>query len=184
MRKVLTDIEKLDGRFPGLAFTVKRLFDRGTKAADIPPFLQQHYGVSVSETAAENFRAHRWAPEKERDQLKKEAAKAIVDAFGGDAGFDTAVSAKLWEMMDQMTIPHLLSARSLVVKIKAQNLKEQEFLHKTGQLKPGQAPGQEADRAALSRNALRRFKEIFGLAGDEPPMPPVRPPDADGSKGA
>ena len=74
-----------------------------------------------------------------------------------------------------MTIPQLLTARSHFVKSKAQNLKEQEFLFKTGQLKPAQtAEAQEAERNAQSRNALRRIKEIFGLAGDEPPKPPVQ----------
>ena len=33
---------------------------------------------------------------------------------------------------------------------------------------------EELDRETQSRNALRRIKEIFGLAGDEPPKPPVR----------
>ncbi len=175
MRKVLTDIEKLDGHFPGLSYRVKKWLDRGTRAADIPQLLHDQYGVAVTETAVENFRAHRWAPEKERTALKKETTQAAVDAFGGDSGFDMFLLAKLWELMDKMTIPQLLSARSLFVRIKAQNLKEQEFLFKTGQLKPGQASGgQEVDREAQSRNALRRIKEIFGLAGDVPPAPPVR----------
>jgi hypothetical protein len=69
--------------------------------------------------------------------------------------------------MGKMTIPQLISARSLFVKIRAQNLKEQEFLYKTGQLKPG--GGQELDRETQQRNVLRRVKEIFGLADDEEP---------------
>jgi len=168
MRKVLTDIEKLDGRFAGLLFRVKKWFDQGVKAADIPQLLHNQYGVSVTENAAENFRAHRWAPEKESHALRLEIARVAVEAIGGDAGFDTLLLAKLWELMDKMTIPQLLTARSLFVRIKAQNLKEQEFLYKTGQLKPGQTSGgQEVDREAQSRNALRRIKEIFGLATDE-----------------
>ena len=71
--------------------------------------------------------------------MKVETTQAAVEAFGGDSGFDTLLLAKLWELMDKMTIPQLLAARSLFVKIKAQNLKEQEFLFKTGQLKPRQA---------------------------------------------
>ena len=69
--------------------------------------------------------------------------------------------------------PQLLAARTLFIRIKAQNLKEQEFLFKTGQLKPGPSCRPEVDPETRSRNALRKFKEIFGLAGNELPKPPV-----------
>ena len=184
MRKVLTEIEKLDGRFPGLLITVKHSFDQGRIVAEIPALLHDKYGVSVTETMVENFRYKRWAPEKERIALKTETAKAAVEAFGGDTGFDTLVLARLWELMDKMTIPQLFAARSLFLKIRAQNLKEQEFLFKTGQLRPGQTSGaQEADPHAQSRNALRRIKEIFGLAGDEEPEPPAPRVPAAAGKG-
>jgi len=175
MRKVLTEIEKLDGRFPGLAVRVKRWFDDGHTSAEIAALLREECDPSITDTMVENFRYKRWVPEKERHTLKVETAHAAVEAIGGEGGFDTLVLAKLWELMDKMSIPQLLSARSLSVKIKAQNLKEQEFLFKTGQLKPHQSPQEEeAERQAQSKNALRRIKEIFGLAGDEPPKPPVR----------
>lgn len=172
MRKVLTELEKLDGSHPGLLVKVKQWFDQGTIAAEIPQLIHDEFGLSVTETMAENYRSKRWAPEKERIEARKEAADAAIQAFGGDAGFDSLLLAKLWELMDKMTIPQLLTARSLFVKIKAQNLKEQEFLFKTGQLKPARSEEeQEADSQAQQRKVLHRIKEIFGLAGDEPPKP-------------
>lgn len=174
MRKVLTEIEKLDGRITGVAFAVKKWFDAGEPAAAIPALLHAAFGVSITETMAENYRCKRWVPEKERSTAKTETKDAAIAAMGGEGGFDSYLLAKLWELMDKMTIPQLLAARSLFVKIKAQNLKEQEFLFKTGQLKPVKSAEEtEAERNAQSRNALRRIKEIFGLAGDEPPQPRV-----------
>ncbi len=168
-RLVLTEIEKLNGRHPGLALKVKTWFEKGIECDAIPELLFKTYGVTVNVRAVESFRTKRWVPEKNRTQEKLETIKAAIQAFGGDAGLDAAILAKLWELMDQMTISQLISARALFIKIRAQNLKEQEFLYKTGQLKPG--GGEELDRETQQRNVLRRVKEIFGLADDqEPPV--------------
>jgi hypothetical protein len=185
MPKVLTEIEKLDGRFSGVLSTVKGLFDRGDTAAEIPAVLHRMYGVTVTRKMVENHRYKRWVPEKECATLKAETTKAAIAAFGGDTGFDALVLAKLWELMDRMTIPQMLSARSLFLKIREQNLKEQEFLFKTGRLEPGQtADGEDSDPEAQQRKVLHRIKEIFGLAGDEPPAPPVRQLPAAGTGNA
>jgi len=181
MRVVLSELEKLEGKFPGLLVKVRTWFQQGEKSADIPKLLNSEYGVTVSVGVVDYYRSHRWAPYREKHALKVDTARVAVEAFGGDAGFDTLLSAKLWELMDKMTIPQLLTARALFVKIRVQNLKEKEFLFKTGQWKPPKTAEQEVDREAQSRNALRRIKEIFGLAGDEPPKPPVQQlPAADG----
>jgi hypothetical protein len=180
MRRVLTEIEKLGGRFPDLLTTVKTHLDHGRTTAEIPALLHQQFGVSVTSQMVETFRHKRWVPEKDRTAEKKETARAAIEAFGGDEGFDCVVLAKLWELMDKMTIPQLIAARTLFVKIKAQNLKEQEFLFKTGQWKPPKPAGEEdADPIAQSRRAMQRIKEIFGLAGNEPPKPRIaRLPEA------
>jgi hypothetical protein len=192
MRKVLTQIEKLDGRFPGLAFKVKNWLDQGHTAAQIPQLLHDHFGVSVTKTMVEKFRSKRWAPEKDAVALKMETIKAAVQAFGGDAGLDAMASAKLWELMDKMTLPQLLAAKQLFVRIRAQNLKEKEFLFKTGQL-PATRPsdgqqggeGQEAALNAESMNVVQKIKEIFGIASgleQEQPSPDV--PAAAGKENA
>ncbi len=162
---VLTQIEKLDGHHPGLALKVKTWFEKGIECAAIPELLLETYGVTVTAREVETFRTRRWVPEKMAIQEKREALKAAIETFGGDAGLDAAALAKLWELMDRMSIPQLISARALFIKIRAQNLKEQEFLYKTGQLKPGQ----ELDRETQQKNVLRRVKEIFGLADDDEP---------------
>ena len=123
MRKVLTEIEKLEARFPGLLVTVKAHFEAGRTAAEIPALLHSQFGVSVTEAMVARFRCKRWSPEKDRITAKSETAKAAVEAFGGDTGFDALILAKLWELMDKMTIPQLFAARTLFVKIRAQNLK-------------------------------------------------------------
>jgi hypothetical protein len=181
---VLTEIEKLDASHPNLVIHVKGWLDEGKTSEQIPELLHQTFGVSVTSSMVKHFRSTRWATEKRLIALKLAITKAAVEAFGGDSGFDSMLLAKLWEMMDKMTIPQLIAARTLFVRIKAQNLKEQEFLFKTGQLKPPKpADEEDADPHAQSRKALQRIKEIFGLAGDEPPKPPVRQiPAAAGSE--
>ena len=179
MRVVLSELEKLEGNIPGVLVKVRTWFEKGIASAAIPQLLQKEFGSTVSVGVVDYYRCHRWVPYREKNVIKKDTAALAMDAIGGDAGFDMLVAAKLWELMDKMTIPQLLIARGLFIKIKAQNLKEQEFLFKTGQLKPGRASGPEIDPETRSRNALRKFKEIFGLAGDEPPRPRIpKPPEA------
>ena len=140
MRVVLSELEKLEGKFPGLLVKVRTWFQQGTKSADIPQLLQTEYGVTVSVCVVDYYRSHRWAPGREKHALKLDTARVAIEAIGGEAGFDTLLSAKLWELMDKMTIPQLLTARALFIKMRAQNLKEQEFLYKTGQWKPPRPP--------------------------------------------
>jgi hypothetical protein len=174
-RLVLTDLEKLDGQCPGIAGNVRNLFRQGMSAEKVAQFIQTKFGFAVNTSVIEGFRRKRWVPEQDLAAEKRATTEAILATFGGDSGFDCTALAKLWEMMDKMTIAQLIAVRTLFVKIKAQNLKEQEFLFKTGQLKPPKPEDEEdADPHAQSRKALQRIKEIFGLAGDEPPKPPVR----------
>jgi hypothetical protein len=163
-------LEKIGGCTPDLLTVVKTHLDHGRTTAEIPALVYQQFGVSVTLQMVEGFRKKRWVPEKDHTAEKKETIEAAVAAFGGEKGFDALLLAKLWEMMDKMTIPQLIAARTLFIKIRAQDLKEQEFLFKTGQLKPPK-PEEEEDPIAQSRRAMQRIKEIFGLAGDEPPKP-------------
>jgi hypothetical protein len=183
MAKILTQIEKLDGRYPGLAFKVKHWFDQGRTSAEVRQLLQDQLGVSVTKNMVEGFRRKRWTREKNSVALKAETIKAAVEAFGGDAGLDALASAKIWELMDKMTLPQLFAAKQLFVKIRAQDLKEQEFLFKTGQLpaarrSDGQegAEGQEAAADAETARVVQRIKEIFGIgsgAEQQPASPDV-----------
>jgi len=165
---VLTEIEKLNGSYPGVVAIAYGWFEQGKPAAELPAAIERFFGISITVDMASKFRTIRWVPHKEMVALKMATTKAAIESFGGDAGFDALLLAKLWEMMDEMTIPQLLSARTLFLKVRAQNLKEQEFLYKTGQLKPAPAGGGEVpDPQTQQRNVLRRIKEIFGLATDE-----------------
>ncbi len=172
---VLTEIEKLDGKHPGLAHAVKSWFDLGIPDNEIPARLATRFGVTITEKMAEGFRIKRWVPEKELIAEKMATTKAAIEAFGGDTGLDAVLLSKLWELMDKMTIAQMIAARTLFIKVRAQNLKEQEFLYKTGQWKPPHAGGDVPDPETQQRNVLRRIKEIFGLAGHEVEKEPETP---------
>ena len=180
---VLTKIEKLNVDSPGLMTAVKRWFDAGVSSREVPALVKEQFGVSITEGMAEVYRCRRWAPEKQRMNEKKETRNSVVETIGGDAGFDAFALAKLWELMDDMSVPQLMSTRQLFVKVRAQNLKEQEFLYKSGQMTPGQAGAEAPDAQTQQRNVLRRIKEIFGITPDEeeenaPASRPALPADA------
>ncbi len=179
---VLTEIEKLDGSIDGVASAARGWFDRGKSAAELPEVIKRIFGVSITENMANNYRRLRWVPHKELVELKLAAITAAVQAFGGDAGFDAALLAKLWEMMDEMSVDQIIAARNLFVRVRAQNLKEQEFLFKTGQLKLAPADGVETDPQAQQQKVLSRIKEIFGLASNEPAALPAHEASPNGAQ--
>jgi hypothetical protein len=65
MKKLLTSIEKLNRRFPGLLRKVMRWLDEGTSARQIKELLRERYGVSVPKSTVGYFRTHRWVPRRE-----------------------------------------------------------------------------------------------------------------------
>jgi hypothetical protein len=76
MRTVLTQVEKLDVRFPGLAEQVRAWFDQGIPIRSVSELLLEHYSVSVPGTTLGNFRKLRWARDRELLRKTKIAARA------------------------------------------------------------------------------------------------------------
>src|SRR5271157_327919 len=146
---VLTEIEKLDGSYPGLGTKVRICLDRGVPVRKLQKMINQEYGVSVTKDMLAYYRTNRWGPLKDRVQSEVVAVKTIMEIVGGDAGIDEFLSARLLEDLHKLTHDKLIDAKELIVKVRAQNLKEQEFLFQSGQLKPTQtAESQEAERNA------------------------------------
>lgn len=176
MRMVLTDIEKLDGRFPGVITCVNLCLDQGWTGDEIAALLDKQYHVPMTRSTVLTYRRNRWVRQKRAVQARREAAEAIYDALGGHQGLDLLLFARLFELLTELKdVKLVVAVKEHVLKMRAQELKEEEFKLKSAQLQPGKTAGdKEADREEQSRNALRRIKEIFGLAGDGPPKPPVR----------
>ena len=184
MAMILTEIEKLNGRHEGYAATTRQCFQRGDSAARTRRVLLLIFPeVPVTLDMVQSFRTKRWVPEKELLKLQNEATAALVNAFGGNEGLDNLASAKIHELLTagKLSASQLLSAKSLLGRFLAQNLKEQEFLHKTGQLETGEEVEEtpeehEAKRKATSLRVVAQIKEIFGISTDpepEPVMPAV-----------
>jgi hypothetical protein len=177
MAMILTEIEKLNGRHEGYAATTRQCFQRGDSAARTRRVLLLIFPeVPVTLDMVQSFRTKRWVPEKELLKLQNEATAALVDAFGGNEGLDNLASAKIHELLTEgkLSPSQLLSAKSLLGRSLAQNLKEQEFLHKTGQLETGEeveetAEEHEAKRKAASLRVVAQIKEIFGISSNPEP---------------
>ena len=79
MKKILTSIEKLDQRFPGLAAKVRMWFDQGISVQKVSELLLEEYQVSVSRSTVGRFRTRRWVPERELRQEKEAQAAATAE---------------------------------------------------------------------------------------------------------
>ncbi len=78
--KQLTKIEQLDAQFPGLADDVRKWFDLGVHVRQVAKFLFERYGVSVPKSTVGNFRARRWAREREvrqNEAVRREAVEEV-----------------------------------------------------------------------------------------------------------
>ncbi len=176
MRMILTDVEKLDGRFPGVITTVNVMFEQGYTSAEVAVSIGKQCQAPITKDAVQKYRQNRWARQKRAIQARREASEAIYQALGGHKGLDLVLFARLFELLTELKdVKLVIAVKEHVLKMRAQDLKEAEFKFKKRLLKSDEpAGGQVVDRETQARNALQRIKEIFGLAGDEPPKPPVR----------
>jgi hypothetical protein len=179
-KTVLSTIEKLDGQHPGLAFNTKNQFDRGVPVKDVTTFINNQYPVTVSEDVVGRYRTKVWAPDREKIHETSLLIRMIVKDFGGDSGIDALASAQIFEiLMAEKDWTKLTGIRALLCKTRAQTLKEQEFLFKSGQLEmSGDSRGESEEPETETMSAVDRIKAIFGISPDAPPNPPspVVPP--------
>jgi 5'-3' exonuclease len=78
--KQLTKIEQLDESYPGLADNVRKWFDHGVQVRKVAELLFQQYNVCVPRATIGNFRARRWACEREgrhRAAIRREAVEEV-----------------------------------------------------------------------------------------------------------
>jgi hypothetical protein len=138
------------------------------KVAEI---LREHYPAPVTDGSVGSFRKRRWKPQKEKIEAEFRALEVLFKEFGGNYGLDLAAFARVRELLNKSDIKEANSVRLAVLKMRAQNLKEEEFKFKTGQLKPGEAAegGEEDAKAeeAKRKRVMNQIREIFGL----PPLP-------------
>ena len=167
MRRLLTTIEKLDGRYPGLGTKVRIWLDHGETAEEIQKRLRDEYGVTVGDDAINYHRRNRWWPLKEQIQQELVTVKGIIEMVGGDAGIDMFMSARLLQDLDELKEKSLIDAKELFIKIRAQDLKEEEFKFKAAQMKPD-GDDAELDPAAEEAKRKRVMNKIRGIFGLDP----------------
>jgi hypothetical protein len=120
-----------------------------------------------------SFRERRWGPQRDKVVDGLTNLEILFQKVGGNYGLDLAAFAKVHELLNSSDLKEANSIRLAILKIRAQDLKEDEFKFKTEQVKSGRgAGGEEVDPETQSRNALRRIREIFGLTPEDAPGPP------------
>jgi hypothetical protein len=168
MRKVLNTIEKLDATHSGLATVVRSQLDHGVSTQKVSELINKKYPVSVSQSSVGRYRTKVWVPDREKMREIGLTMQVIVKEFGGDAGIDALASARIFEILTTTEDwRKLTEVRELVAKTRAQTLKEQEFMFKTGQLKPGEGADAAAEdpaaEEAKTKRVMNKIRGIFGL---------------------
>jgi hypothetical protein len=165
--KKLTEIEMLDGRFPGLATRTRVMLDQGVTVRKIAENLRAHYPAPVTDGHVRSFRLKRWGPAKNQAEADFIALEALFKKCGGNYGLDLAAFARVRELLGTSDIKVADSVRLTIVKMRAQDLKEEEFKFKTGQLKfdksSGDGEGETEDNEAKTKRVMNKIRGIFGL---------------------
>lgn len=168
-RKVLTQVEKLDGYFTGIATCARMLLDRGVTVAETAQILREKFQAPLTDSGVQRFRAGRWKPQKERAEMTFTTLQALFTEAGGNLGLDLAAFARVRELLESSDIKDANAIRLAVLKIRAQDLKEEEFKFKAGR-QAEDAQEKEADPAAQEdkrRRVMNKIRAIFAL----PPLP-------------
>jgi hypothetical protein len=167
--RVLTKLEKLEGQFPGIATEARQLLDQGVSGSKVAAILSAHFPVTLTESTVRCFRVKRWGPQKDKVQADFNALEVFFKKCGGNYGLDLAAFARVHELMNTSDIKEANAVRLAVLKIRAQDLKEEEFKSRADQLKPGKASdAAEEDPAAEEAKTKRVMNKIRGIFGLDP----------------
>lgn len=184
MRRIQNKVEKLDGRFPGVLSKVRVWFDQGYTTKQVSEFLVRDYHVHISPRTVGNHRCRRWSIQKSRVDDKAETTLAMNKAIGEDQ-LDARAKARLWDLMDELNPQQLLALRLYFLRFKNQDLKEKEFLLKSGELQAVLQAGaqEEPGSDAVTMQVVEKIREIFGI-GPSQEIPPPDAPDKTGDPAA
>jgi len=83
-RHLITKIEKLDARHPGLIDKVHASFAEFWPTADVRRMVQAHYGERLSMSTLEKYKRKQWRAGRELAQ-QASAALAASQGFAGEA---------------------------------------------------------------------------------------------------
>ncbi len=64
MPKVLTKVEKLDSRYPGLADSIRNWFLQGVTASEVSKLVGERYNLNLSRSSIARFRVIVWVPKQ------------------------------------------------------------------------------------------------------------------------
>lgn len=78
-KSVLTDIEKLAAKHPGLRQAVDLRLDGGASCEQIAQEIQVQYNELIPEKTISNYRLRRWLPEKTRVKRLCELASSVLE---------------------------------------------------------------------------------------------------------
>ena len=165
-RMVLTRVEILEAEMPGFSTETRMLLDKGVSPGRAAEILRQRFNVEVTESAISQYRTTRWLPERIERQKQARKIEVVYELAGGDKGLDKLAFARIRELLDTAEIKEANSIRLTMLKIRAQDLKEEEFKFKCnpqGGETQLDGQGEPASEEARTKRVMNKVRAIFAL---------------------
>jgi len=192
-------LQILSVEHPGMLQTVDTMFDKYATVLEVRRMLERKYRVVLGVTAIRGYKKNHWKARKDAVSERVTAMKS-VSTLVGEEGLTAGVNALLWESLQEMSVPQLMTFKKVLNDGEKVRLVQRQFaLHvkeyqqRKKQLRGGADEGTEtvdpAEDYAKAQRVVAQVKEIFGIGmtSYEPPAPrrahvpaPVPPPAGPG----
>jgi hypothetical protein len=182
-----TKIQILSVKHLDLLQVVDRMFDKFATLKQVQVKIERTYHEDIALTSIRTYKRKHWKLQKDMVREQKATMKAIAEIIGED-GLTAGVNALLWQALQTMTPPQLITFKKVLSDGEKVELMKEQFAlvaeeHRQKMKEPGAGmkaakdgseAGDAAEDYAKAQRVVAQVKEIFGigLTGIEPPGPP------------
>jgi hypothetical protein len=148
--------------------------------------IERKYHETIAESSISNYKKKHWNTHLEMVRERKAAMRGVAEIVGED-GLNAGVNALLWEGLEEMTVPQLMSFKKVLNDgAKVELMKKQFALFaqehrqkmKERSTQAGKGNIEVVEDFDAARRMVEQAKEIFGIGKTAiaPPVPKLLGP--------
>jgi hypothetical protein len=181
-------IQLLSVKHPGLMMAVDTMFEEFGTLQGVSDMIERVYHEKASRSAVSTYKQKHWKVWKDKIQETVTSMRAISRLVGED-GLTAGVRALLWQALQTMTPPQLISLKRALNDDKKVDLMKKHFAlyaeehrqkmeQRSAIMKASQADTDVVDDYEAAQQVVEQVKEIFGIGTRQlaPPAPKLLAP--------
>jgi 2-phosphoglycerate kinase len=181
-------LQILSAKHPDILVAVNIMFSKFATLEQVREMIERKYHETIAESSISNYKKKHWNTHLEMVCERKAAMRGVAEIVGED-GLTAGVNALLWEGLEEMTVPQLMSFKKVLNDgAKVELMKKQFALYaqehrqkmkeRSESMKAGKGNVEVVEDFDMARRMVEQAKEIFGIGKSAiaPPLPKLLGP--------